>query len=189
MLRDPGSADPTAAAAQALYLIEAAVERERDALESIRMIYSGTPEAEGWVNEELAAWKAYGHALRDFILERASWGGAGGIEIPESSPEDLAFDGVVPVLARGIRGQEFSLGQYGPAQSYFQQNPGVLAEVGLSNSQTQQILGFIDGRRSVLTIRNRVAGWTGTDLSVTQVARYLTILEEIGWVDLEGRGP
>ena len=38
----------------------------------------------------------------------------------------------------------------------------------------------------VLTIRNRVAANTGADITVDQVARYLEILEAIGWVEMEG---
>ena len=78
------------------------------------------------------------------------------------------------------------MGQFEPAQAYFRTHPGALEEIGLSNAQTQQILNYIDGDRSILTIRNRVAAWTGEDLSVTQVARYLELLEEIGWVELDG---
>ena len=78
------------------------------------------------------------------------------------------------------------MGQFGPAQDYFREHPEALGEIGLSNAQTQQIMNYINGDRSILTIRNRVAGWTGEDLSVTQVARYVGILEEIGWVELEG---
>ena len=184
-LDDAGPSTRTAVAERAVTMVEAAVERERDALASVRRIYSGSPGAEVEVGGELASWQAYGDALREFLLARASLGVPGGIEIPGPSPEDLAFDRVVPRLAEGIRGREFNLGQYEPAQRYFQENPGALAETGLTNSQTQQILGFIDGQRSILTIRDRVVGWTGTDLSATQVARYLGILEEIGWVEMD----
>jgi hypothetical protein len=79
------------------------------------------------------------------------------------------------------------LGQFEPAQSYFREHPGVLEEIGLSNAQSRQVMNYINGNRSILTIRNRVAGGAGENISVIQVARYVRILEEIGWVEVEER--
>jgi len=185
-LEGMGSGDTEAVAALAVNIIEAAVERERDALRSIHQIHTGSREATRLVDQELASWGAYGDALQDFILKTAAPESSGGLELPGPSAEDLAYDRAIPSLAEGIRGQEFNLGQFEPAQGYFREHPGVLAEIGLSDAQTRQIMNHINGGRSILTIRNRVAAWTGEDISVTQVARYVGILQEIGWVELEG---
>ncbi len=187
LLEVEGSSDTGRVAARAVNVIEAAVERERDALSSIHQIHTGSPEATQLVDRELATWGAYGDGLRDFILKTAAPEIPGGLELSELSAEDLAHDRVIPHLAEGIRGQEFNLGRFEPAQNYFRENPGALAEIGLSNAQTQQIMNYINGDRSILTIRNRVAAWTGDDISVAQVASYLAILDEIGWVELVGR--
>ena len=77
------------------------------------------------------------------------------------------------------------MGRYDRAQTYFQEHPGILRDVGVSNQQTQQIMNYVNGQRSVYTIRNRVAAQTGEDLTVDQVARYLEILEEIGWIEMQ----
>ena len=77
------------------------------------------------------------------------------------------------------------MGRYDRAQAYFQEHPGILQDVGLSNGQTQQILNYVNGQRSVLAIRNRVAAQTGEEIAVDQVAQYLEILEEIGWIELQ----
>lgn len=187
-LEGAGLGETEAVAALAVNIIEAAAERERDALRSIHRIHTGSREATRLVDQEVASWGAYGDALRDFILRTAAPESSGGLELPGPSAEDLAYDRTIPRLAEGIRGQEFNLGQFEPAQSYFREHPGVLDEIGLSNAQTRQILNYINGDRSIFTIRNRVAAWTGEDTSVTQVARYVGILEEIGWVELEERG-
>ncbi|MFH1762996.1 MAG: M28 family peptidase [Gemmatimonadota bacterium] len=181
-----GSGEIDAAAAHAVDILEAAVERERDALRSVHQIHTGSRDATQLVDRELASWEAYGDALRGFILRTAAPATSGGLALSEPDAEDLAWDRVAPRLAAGIRGLEFNMGQFGPAQAYFRTHPGALEEIGLSNAQTQQILNYINGDRSILTIRNRVAAWTGESLSVSQVARYLELLEEIGWVELEG---
>jgi aminopeptidase YwaD len=181
------SGDEEAVAALAVNIIEAAVERERDALRSIHQIHTGSPEANRLVDQEVASWENYRDALRDFILETAAPERSGGLQLSGPSAEDRASDRAIPRLAEEIRGQVFNLGQFGPAQDYFREYPGALEEIGLSNAQTQQIMNYINGDRSILTIRNRVAAWTGENISVTQVARYVGILEEIGWVELEER--
>ena len=67
--------------------------------------------------------------------------------IPGPTAEERSFESQVPRLADAIRGQEFNMGRYGPAQDYFQDHPGILNEVGLSNAQTSQILNWINGKR------------------------------------------
>ncbi len=173
------------AAALAAHIIEAAVERERDAVRSIHTIHTGSPSASRQVDAELESWSQYGEALRGFILQRAAPGVPGGFDLPGPTREELAFDAVIPRLSDEVRGQEFNMGRFQPAQDYFQEHSGILDEIGLDNAQTSQILNYINGERSILTIRNRVVARTGSPLSVSTVARYLEILEEIGWVRLE----
>jgi len=185
-LESGGPGDAEEVAVQAVNIIDAAVVRELDALGSIRDIHTGSSEANQLLDAELASWNAYGEALRSFILETAEVETPGRLELPGPSAEDLAFGGVIPRLAPGIRGLETNLGRFEPAQEYFRAHPGVLEGIELGDAQTQQIMNYINGERSVLTIRNRVAAVTGGDLSVAQVARYVEILAEIGWIQLEG---
>ncbi len=77
------------------------------------------------------------------------------------------------------------MGRFDRAQSYFQEHPGILAELGITNAQTQLIQNYINGERSLLTIRDRIMGWTGEDLPLELLARYVEILQEIGWVEME----
>jgi hypothetical protein len=167
----------------ALNMAAAAVQRERDAIESIRGIYTGSDGSEKMVSRELARWAEYGEALRGFLLASASREAGGLMEPARPSAEEREYGGVVPRLASGIRGQEFNLGRFPGMVSYLEENPRALEELGLSRNQTTQILNFVNGERSVPAIRNGVAAWTGEDLSVEQVAGYLGILEQVGWVE------
>jgi hypothetical protein len=105
--------------------------------------------------------------------------------MPDPSAEGREYANVVPRISEAVRGREFNMGRYEPAQRWFQEHPGALPELGLSRTQTTQILNFVDGSRSVVEIRNRVAAWTGEPLEVQQVADYLGILAEFGWVEME----
>ncbi len=174
------------AGALAVKIIEAAVERERDAVRSIHDIHSGSRTAARLVDDELESWAVYGEALRGFVLQAADPDSPGGLELPGPTGEETALDSRIPRLATGIRGQEFNMGRFPPAQAYFRDNPGILNELGLSNAQTSQISNWVNGERSILTIRDRVAASTGAELDVALVARYLEVLEEIGWVEIGG---
>jgi hypothetical protein len=187
VLEEGRADDPSVAAARAANIIEAAVGRERDALVSVGDVYTGSSQARELLHRELVAWDSYGEALTRFILETAAQDTPGGIELPEPSQEELAFDLLIPRLAPGIRGRETSMGRFGPAQEYFQEDPAVISDIGLSNAQTQQIQNFVNGERSVLTIRNRVEAATGQPLTASQVARYVEILVEVGWLVVEER--
>ena len=67
-------------------IVEAAVERERDAVRSIRRIYTGSSAAEDMVEKALASWQAYGGSLRDFMLDEASRGLPGRVQLTGSRP-------------------------------------------------------------------------------------------------------
>jgi hypothetical protein len=186
ILKTHASGDPEAALALAVKVIEAAVAREHDALRSIEEVHTGNAAAVRMVDEALASWAAYGQALQNFLVETASTRAGRGLELPAPEPEETRFGRMIPRLADEIRGQVFNMGQYPPAQEFFQANPGILAESGLTTAQTRSIESFIDGARSVLTIRDRVIGATGQSITAEQVARHLEVLEEIGWIEMEG---
>ena len=56
--------------------------------------------------------------------------------------------------------------------------------LGLSRGQTNQILNFIDGKRSIPVIRAQVEAWTGEPLFMDRLLEYLGILEEVGWIEI-----
>jgi hypothetical protein len=178
---------------RAMEVVGAGIERERDAVRSIREVYTGTAGAEEMVDQELESWVAYGQAL-DRLLVRNAY--------PEErdylayfigdpsppAPQEVQMSRVIPQLAGHVRSQEFSLGQYPPAQAYFRDHPDLLERLDLDEAATREILNYVNGRRSILAIRDRVAGWLARDLSLEQVSGYLEALEEIGWVTLSDQG-
>jgi len=173
------------ALAEAQNTLLSAVQREMEAVRSIREIYTGSSESHAMVSREAEEWAGYGNAMREFLLHAFVTGGGDPRLGASSSMEDQEFDRVVPRLADGIRGQEFSLGQFDGMVSFSRTHPQAVSELGLSRVQTTQILNFVNGERSVLTIRNRVAALTGEGLLGSQVVAYLEVLRDVGWVVLE----
>jgi hypothetical protein len=44
------------------------------------------------------------------------------------------------------------------------------------------VLNYVNGRRSIVSIRNAVVAETGQDVSLSAVAGYLDVLKTVRWV-------
>lgn len=185
---DTGPEARQAAMARAWYILAAAVKRELDALLSVRDVYTGSPAASVRVDARVEEWEAYGDAMRGTLLAAAHARGLADVSVPSPTPEESRYLEVVPQLAPGIRGVETSLARFGPMQRWTEANPGAMEALGLTRSQESQILNFVNGKRSVSSILFWVRGVTGEDLALDQVVGYLRILEQVGWIRMEG-GP
>lgn len=69
-------------------------------------------------------------------------------------------------------------------REFQREHRGAIDELGLSPSQTTQILNFVNGRRSLGEILNWVRGLTGEPLTLNQLRGYLEILRDVGWISL-----
>jgi hypothetical protein len=165
-------------------VLAAGVDREMDAIRSVNQISTGSSRAKALVEARLAEWQGFREGLEVFLLQAARARGIRVSGIPGPSAAELGAFDVTPALAEGIRGQEFSLPDFGPMQAYLQDHPGILEALGLSQSQTTQIVNFVNGRRSVGEILLRVRGVTAEPLTLDQLQGYLEILQEVGWISL-----
>jgi hypothetical protein len=166
----------------AWYILSAGVDREMDAIRSVDGISTGSPEADALVEARLVEWQGYREALELFFLQAAGARGIPISAIPGASAAERAALDLAPMLAEGIRGQEFSLRDFGPMREYEGKHPGAIEELGLSRSQASQILNFVNGRRSVGEVLNWVRGVTTEPLTLDQLEGYLEILQEVGWI-------
>jgi hypothetical protein len=186
LVDEAGPTEVQTATHSAVNVINAAIDREVGALESIREIYTGSETAIAVVDDRIAQWQLYRTALYDQVVgygrlraERLE------VQSPTAavpSPEERRYAEVLFDLHPEVRGRQFSLNRSDEYRSFLDAHPSALTDLGLDYATTRQILNFVDGRRSVTEIRNRVAAATGTDVGVEQVAAYLRMLEEIGWV-------
>jgi hypothetical protein len=170
----------------ALHVVNAAIDREVGALESIREIYTSSTDAEAAVSDRVTQWELYRNALHDQVMGygqlRAERMGTRGPTIVLPGAQEQRYAEVVFDLHPDVRGQQFSLTRSESYRTYVGANPSAMTDLGLTSAQTRQIPNFVNGSRSVTAIRNRVAAATGTSLTVEQVAGYLAILEVVGWV-------
>jgi hypothetical protein len=173
---------------RALNRLDAAVDREVDALESIREVYTASAPARTAVDNRVAQWEMYRKGLQEQLLGyarlRAEQMGAGVPHLPPPRAEPHPFDNTIPDLHPNVRGKQFNLTRSDGYTTYMREHPNALTELELSRNHTTWILNFVNGERSVAEIRSRVAAMTGTEITVQQVNGYLEMLEAMEWVVL-----
>jgi hypothetical protein len=170
----------------ALNRVNAALDREIAALQSIREIYTGSDRAQAALNSRINQWRLYREGLNTQTISYAQLradelGVALSVQLePSSEAERLA--NVVPAINPEVKRREFYLNRYDGYSRYLETHPNAIADLGLRGEQTRWILNFVNGERSLTVIRNRVAAITGDELRLEQVDAYLTMLEDVGWI-------
>lgn len=172
--------------ARALNLVNFAVDREIGALRSIEEIYTGSPAARALVDDRVQQWQLYRGGLKSQVLGYARLK-ADRLKVkppaePKPTPLALKFDAVVPALHPNVKGREFTLASFPAYAAYMKEHPDAIKQLGLTPAQTSLALNFVNGKRSVLAIRNAVAAAGGQEVPVEAIAGYLDLLRAVGWV-------
>jgi hypothetical protein len=105
-----------------------------------------------------------------------------GFSLAGLTAAEKKYDALVPRLDPAIKGREFALNSYEKYAAYLKANPDGLKKLGLTPQLAGTLLNYVNGRRSVLRIRNCVIGETGRDVTLDAVAGYLDILKSVGWI-------
>ena len=169
-----------------VHLIRMATGRESEAIESIREIFSGSAQSVEMLEGKLKQWSAYQDKLVTQILDYGQivsshlnidppW-------LPKLTPEELAYEGIIPSIHADLRGKEFNLERSKTYRDYVKNYPDTVKRLGLNRIQKRSILNFINGKRSILKIRGCVQGDTRQDLKLDRLVRYLDILKGMGWI-------
>jgi hypothetical protein len=190
LLEGATASDLQDALQHALNRVNSAVEREVDALESVKEIYTGSRDAETAVDNRIAQWELYGDGLTTQVLSYAgvraqTLGASAPRERPQTS-EERRYSEVTPAIHPDVMGKQFYLNGFDAYDRYSEEHPEAVSSLGLNYNQTRSILNFVNGERSVTDIRNRVAAMTGDDINIEQVVGYLTILRDVGWIVVNG---
>jgi hypothetical protein len=171
--------------------VNAAVDREIGALESIREIYTGNASARTGVDNRIAQWELYREGLTSQLVRYASLRartlGTSAPRQRQQTTEERRYANVVPEIHPDVRGKEFYLERFAHYDRYSEEHPNAVSSLGLNPNQTRGILNFVNGHRSVTQIRNHVAAMAGDELTIGQVVGYLKILQEVGWIVVAGQ--
>ncbi|HSK10436.1 MAG TPA: hypothetical protein VK911_12730, partial [Vicinamibacterales bacterium] len=167
-------------------LVRLATERELASLRSVEDVWSGSPAARAMLERKLQQWALHGAGLENQVAGAARLRAAAlGVKAPlaqAADPEEKKYGAIVPTLAPGIRGREFSPTSREQYTSYMKEHPDALKSLGLTPALANSVLNFVNGRRSVAEIRRWVVFETGQDVTLAGVAGYLEILRGAGWI-------
>jgi hypothetical protein len=209
LVENADAAGLEAAMAKALIVADFAVDREIGALRSIEDIYTATPAAKTVVNNKVQQWELYRAGLKGQMIGFArlragqlaptsigqaptsvgqGFSPARGkqprkpLAEPALTAAEKKYDAVVPVLDPSVKGREFALNSFEKYSAYMKANPDALKKLGLTPQLANTLVNYVNGKRSVLRIRNCVVGETGRDVTLESVAAYIDVLKSVGWV-------
>jgi hypothetical protein len=171
---------------RALNLAAFAAAREAGAVESVRDVYSGSDKARGLVATQVKQWQLYGAGLEAQIRRFAAYRADELKTKPPAARVAIAAEkkagAAVPALAPDVRGKEFSLEGSERYKAYAAVHPDAVKGLKLGLSQRRSVLNYIDGRRTLATIRNWAEAETGADIDFQELLRYIDFLKAVGWV-------
>ncbi|MCJ7580927.1 MAG: M28 family peptidase [Candidatus Aminicenantes bacterium] len=171
---------------KALNLISFACNRESEAVQTTKDIFTGSEKAEHLVDSHLQQWTRYETALRDQLMEYSrSLAPKLGAKIPgepEITKLDNSYNKVIPALLPEVKGQKFNPNQTEEYNKFMEDNPDFNKELMVDRGQQRSILNYINGRRSVTTIRNCVVAESGKELDFENLLKYLNFLKTIKWI-------
>jgi aminopeptidase YwaD len=175
-----------AALAKAVITLDWAVDREAGALTSIEDVYTASPAAKTLLSGRVAQWALYRAALRGqvdgYARVRAAQLGLKAVPMPVPDPLEKRYGAVVPSIDPGVRGREFSLQANERYAAHIKEHPDTLKALGLTPQLASTVLNYVNGRRSIVSVRNAVVAETGQDVSLSAVAGYLEVLKTARWV-------
>ena len=88
----------------------------------------------------------------------------------------------MPALAPDVKGKEFSLESSERYRKYAEARPDAAKGLKLGMSQRRSVLNYIDGRRTLATIRNWAEVETGADIDFKDLLGYIDFLKAVGWI-------
>ena len=101
----------------------------------------------------------------------------------ELTDDEIKYSKVFPDIHSKVKGVEFILERTVRYREYIKENPNVMKKLKLNRYQQHSIQNFINGKRSVLEIRNAVLAATGIEISFEKLVGYLEILKELNWIE------
>ncbi|MFC1782306.1 M28 family peptidase [Planctomycetota bacterium] len=173
---------------KALYLAAFAVNREKEALQSIEEIHSHSDTAIDMLKDRVDQWELYAESLRDLLLGYAEIK-AEKFNLDPPSPTTLTaaqrkYAEVLPALHPDVKGKLFSFSRDSNINEYLEKNPDLTGrDLARNRTASSAVLNYINGQRSITTITHCVATESNAELTVEQVAAYIEILKAVGWVE------
>lgn len=172
---------------RALNLITFAANREIDALKSIEDIYSGSKTAQIVLGNKVAQWELYRNALINQVSEfgkiKARQLGSPAPVLNKPTAAEKRYQAIIPALHPDVKGKKFNINSDTNISEFIRNNSGHGGtRIAGDRNASGLVLKYLNGIRSVTEIKNCVNAETGQNFTVGEIADYISLLKEIGWV-------
>ncbi len=168
-------------------LIESGLERELGAFESVKEIFTGSSLAVNRVNNRIEEWNIYRNAVINQIFE---YGKIKAKQMNVIAPERLKLTGdekkyskLFPSINKNVDRKIFRYNQSPGYKAYVDLNPGALRNTGLNRRAQRAVLNYVNGKRSVTSIKYLVSAEINSEIGLNGVVKYLEFMKNIGYVD------
>jgi aminopeptidase YwaD len=172
---------------KALTLVSFASDREIAALRSIEDIYSGSPEAKRILGNKILQWELYKKGLLNQVLEFGKLRGKE-LNVPISVPgklsqEEKKYMSIRPAVHSDVKGKKFNISSDSNLNEFMSANPGHKGiKIARDRLASGLVLKYINGKRSTTEIKDCINAETGQTYDIVDIAGYLDLLREIGWI-------
>lgn len=185
-IQESGPANLAANGRRASHLLDLAVEREAGAIGSLNEIGTGSGRSRALVSAGAELWRTYGEELQG-LIQKATALRAAALRLPLPAkpaliPLERRYDAVRPALSESVRGMEFRVEMNAKYRDYLKAHPDALKDIGLDPAQRHALMDYVDGRRSLTTIRDRAESETSTDIPLDKAVKYFELLKSVDYI-------
>ena len=166
-------------------LVKISADREINALESIKDIYTGSDLARETLELSLTSWINYRELMLKHIDELArSRAGELGVQIKalKADKPDRNKGSIIPVIAAPIRYITFSSGSYMPLQDYISQNPSSDLSRFAASRDARTLLNYVNGKLNLSEIILYADIYGGRKIDSELAYDFIALLKELGYL-------
>lgn len=187
LLENASSANLDTAYTRALELVELALSREKEALSSIKEIYTGSKDARRQLQHRIQQWELHENAINSQLSGYAVIKAKSlGVKPPtplKASKLERQYRNKTPDIKKDLKRKEFYPERMDSFQDYMKENPGTFSELGLGRQQMRSLGNFVNGKRSLPVIWKSVMAETRSEIPFEKVVDLFKVLEEVGWIE------
>lgn len=171
--------------ARARHIVKISADRELNALESIKDIYTGSAIALETLELSLASWINYRELMLKHINE-LSRARAGELGVPGKSltavKPDKKTGSVIPAIAQSVQYNTFSAGSYKPLQDFIKQNPDSDLSKFASSGDARTLMNYINGKLDLSEIILYADIYGGKKINPELVFDFIALLKDLGYL-------
>ncbi len=172
---------------RALDLVELAATREKGALTSIADIYTGSKTARRQLQHRIQQWELHHTGLNALLSGYAVIKAkALGVKPPtplRAGQLERQYRNKTPDIHRDVERNVFNPDDLDSYESYIEENPDAMKDLGLGRGQRRSLMNFINGNRPLPEIWKSAMAETEGEIPFEKVVDLFKILEEIGWIE------